>query len=216
VTLASERADAALIAPTYNDFRRTLNGSGCDKCPALCAGRRSIVVDRGNPGAKILIVGEAPGETEDRLAQAFVGRSGKVLDEVFASVGIDTNRDTLIANVVKCRPPNNRPPTPAEAANCKPFLMRQIELQKPRAVVLLGATAARHLSPADGVAMRDRVGKLFELEQFPGVLFQILYHPAFLLRDPRRKPETKAHAAVLRDRLTALGLMELLVPIPAN
>ncbi len=208
MTAASQRADAALSAPTYEDFRRTLSGSGCDKCPALCAERRSIVVDRGNPRAKILIIGEAPGETEDRLAQAFVGRSGKVLDDVFASAGIDTNRDTLIANVVKCRPPKNRPPTPGEAANCKPYLLRQIALQKPRALVLLGATAARHLAPAEGVAMRDRVGKPLELAQFPGVLIQVLYHPAFLLRDPRRKPETKAHVAALRARLVEMGVLE--------
>jgi uracil-DNA glycosylase family 4 len=207
VSLTAARADAALSAATYAEFRETLRTSGCDKCPSLAAARNSIVIDRGNPTAKILIVGEAPGETEDRMGQAFVGRSGKVLDEVFASIGLDTNRDTLIANVVKCRPPNNRPPSPLEATHCKPYLLRQIELQNPRAVVLLGATAARHVAPDDARPMRDRVGKLFDSHAFPNILFQILYHPAFLLRDPRRKPETKAHVVALRDRLIELGVL---------
>lgn len=207
------RADAALAAPTYEEFREILRHSGCDKCPALCAARNSIVVDRGNPRAKILIVGEAPGETEDRMGRAFVGRAGKVLDEVFAAVGIDTNRDVLIANVVKCRPPANRPPTPREAGNCKPFLLRQIELVRPSAIVLLGATAARHLAPEDDRPMRDRVGQIFKIAAYPGIIFQILYHPAFLLRDPRRKPETIAQAGRLRAHLKH---EELVVPIPSN
>lgn len=207
MSLAATLADAALAAATYGEFRETLRTSGCNKCPALAAERNSIVVDRGNPAAKILIVGEAPGETEDRLGLSFVGRSGKVLDEVFASIGLDTNRDTLIANVVKCRPPRNRPPLPSEAAHCKPYLARQFDFMKPRAVVLLGATAARYFAPDDERPMRERVGKITEDQLFPGALFQILYHPAFLLRDPRRKPETKAHLALLRARLTELGVL---------
>jgi uracil-DNA glycosylase len=194
-------ADAALAARSYDEFRDILRTSACDQCPALCGGRTNIVVDRGNPRSKLLIIGEAPGETEDRTGQAFVGRAGKVLDEVCASAGIDTNRDALIANVVKCRPPGNRPPTDEEAANCKPYLLRQIAFQKPRAVVLLGATAARHLVPEDERPMKDRVGRIFEIPAFPGVIFQILYHPAFLLRDPRRKPETKEQLAHLAARL---------------
>ena len=205
--------DSVLSATRYADFRARLAASGCSLCPALCSGRQSIVVDRGNPDSRILIVGEAPGETEDRLGRAFVGRAGKVLDELFISIGLETNRDVLIANVVKCRPPKNRPPTAEEAAHCRPYLLRQIEFQQPAVVVLLGATAARHFVPDDERPMRDRVGRLFETPLFPGIIFQILYHPAFLLRDPRRKPEALAHLTALRAHLDR---RELLVPNPAN
>jgi uracil-DNA glycosylase len=200
---ASARADASLGAVSYDVFRDSLKNSGCDQCPSLCVSRRNIVVDRGNPGADILIVGEAPGETEDRLGQAFVGRSGKVLDEAFASIGLDTNKDALIVNVVKCRPPNNRPPTPAEAAACRPFLLRQIQFARPRITVLLGATAARHLAPSDDRPMKERVGKLFEMSEFPGTTFQIWFHPAYILRDPRRRTDMWGHAAILKDFLAA-------------
>jgi uracil-DNA glycosylase len=194
-----------LLAPSYAAFRAALAASQCRICPHLCAGRRNIVVDRGNPHAKILIVGEAPGDNEDRDGRAFVGRAGKVLDKLCAAVGWNTEEDVLIVNVVKCRPPDNRPPTPEEAANCRPFLDWQIRTVNPRAVLLLGATAARHLLAVDKRPLRDRVGRRQESPYFPSIPFFLLYHPAFLLRDPRRVPESIAHLQAIQREILSLS-----------
>ena len=108
-------ANTILGAESYAEFKEKLRDSGCDKC-ALHAGRTNIVVDRGNPEAYIMTIGEGPGENEDKQALAFVGRAGKMFDKIMDAVGIDTNRDMLIVNVVKCRPPENRSPRAEEAA----------------------------------------------------------------------------------------------------
>jgi DNA polymerase len=206
--------DPILGAATYADFKAALAASNCAKCPALCANRHNIVVDRGRP-SPVMVIGEAPGENEDLQGRAFVGRGGQLFDRMMADIGIDTDRDVLIVNVLKCRPPDNRPPTPQEAANCRPFLQWQLDHVKPQVVLLLGATAARHLVPdADKTPMKDRVGRFFELPDRPGTLFQVHYHPAYLLRDPRKKPETAVHLKALRTRLDDLGL--LVAPIGAN
>ena len=108
---ASVRAEEKVFsAKTYVDFKNKLIDSQCSKCPQLCANRHHIVVDRGNSAAKIVLIGEAPGESEDLQGQAFVGRSGQLLDKVMQAIGLNTERDTLIINVVKCRPPKNRAP----------------------------------------------------------------------------------------------------------
>lgn len=185
-------AESGMIDP-YRDFRDRLANSGCARC-GLSEGRSSIVVDRGNPGACVMIIGEAPGASEDRQGAAFVGRAGRLLDALFEEAGMDTNRDTLIANIVKCRPPNNRPPTPDEAAACLPFLRRQLELVSPRFVVLLGATALKHLLPHRVKAgLQSVVGTLFEDPGFPGKRLAVLYHPAYILRDPRKRPMMLDH-----------------------
>lgn len=193
---------AVLSSDNYSDFKSRLIASQCSKCPELCANRHNIVADRGNPDTKIMVIGEAPGENEDLQGKAFVGRAGQLLDKIMASIGLDTNKDMLIVNVVKCRPPDNRAPKPAEAENCKPYLMRQIAHVKPAVVVLLGATAAKHLMPTDkGKGMKERVGQFFDLPEYPGVKFLLLYHPAYLLRDPRKKPETWEHVKALKQFL---------------
>lgn len=193
-----------LAAKTYEEFRRQLIASHCAKCAELCEGRTNIVVDRGNPKASIVAIGEAPGENEDLQGKAFVGRAGQLLDKIMTSVGLDTNKDMLIINVVKCRPPDNRAPKPQEAMNCFPYLKWQLDFVKPKVVLLLGATAAKHLMPGKAdVAMKDRVGQFFDLPDYPGVKFQLLYHPAFLLRDPRKKTDMWAHMKILRDYLDA-------------
>ena len=194
-----------LDAATYTDFKQRLAASSCALCPDLCGARSTIVVDRGNPSATVMVIGEAPGETEDLRGEAFVGRSGQLLDRMLAYAGLDPARDVLIANVVKCRPPNNRPPTPAEASNCRPYLRWQIQAVKPRVTLLMGATAARHLLPPSAGPMRDRVGRFVETAEFPETSFQLLYHPADRLRDPRQKGEVRVHLDALRDRLTAEG-----------
>jgi DNA polymerase len=193
-----------LTARRYNEFKTKLASSGCPLCPALCANRHNIVVDRGNPRAEIVIVGEAPGETEDLQGKAFVGRSGQLLDKMLAMVGIDTNHDVLIVNIAKCRPPDNRRPTPVEAQNCRPYLEKQLNFVKPSVVLLLGATAVKHLMPeVKNKNMKDRVGQFSSTKAFPGVSFQLLYHPAYLLRDPRKKADMLEHLKALRAFLDA-------------
>ena len=190
---------------SYASFRRLLRESGCTKC-ALSEGRANIVVDRGNPVPGIVVIGEGPGEEEDLRGKAFVGRSGRLLDRLLARAGIDSNRDILITNVVKCRPPKNRAPRPGEAEACLPFLRKQLLLVRPRAILLLGATAVRHLLPGKRkFTMRDEVGRVFASPEHPGAEIMILYHPAYLLRDPRRQPRFVEHVEHLRRHLERLG-----------
>ncbi len=181
-------SDPILETKTYPEFKKALIASDCTKC-ALSDLRTQIVVDRGNPNAKALMIGEAPGENEDLQGKAFVGRAGKLLDELLRGLGFDTNQDSLIINVVKCRPPENRAPKPEEAAQCMPFLKKQIDLVKPHIVILLGATALRHVVPAKkDFSMSEEAGRFFEHPLYPGVKFMVLFHPAYILRDPRKKP----------------------------
>lgn len=158
------------------------------------------MVDRGNSRSKVLIVGEAPGAHEDLQAKAFVGRAGKLLDAMLKKQGFDTEKDCLIANVVKCRPPRNRPPRPEEARECLPYLRRQIELVDPRLIVLLGATALKHLLPEmRGESMAGQVGRCFEHTAYPKRHLLVLYHPAYILRDPRKRPLMEQHLRVLTE-----------------
>ncbi len=189
-----------LEAKTYADFKKLLQESNCTKCSLSQSRQHHIVVDRGNPEAKVLMIGEAPGENEDIQGKAFVGRAGQLMDQMMNEIGIDTNRDTLIANVVKCRPPENRAPKQEEVDQCIPFLRKQIAFIKPKIIVLLGATALKHLIPSKSSAsMGDEVGKFFTHPDFPNVQIIILYHPAFILRDPRKKPVMAEHLKTLKN-----------------
>ena len=182
-----------LEAKTYAEFKEALAASSCTRCP-LSESRRHIVVDRGNPFAKVLMIGEGPGENEDIQAKAFVGRAGQLLDELMRDIGFDTNRDSLIINVVKCRPPENRAPKQEEVDACRPFLQKQISLVQPKIVLLLGAVALRHVIKDKGeFSMQQEAGNFFEAPGFPGIKFMVLYHPAFILRDPRKKPAMIEH-----------------------
>ena len=194
-------ANTILGSSTYQAFREELQASGCTKC-ALHEGRTNIVVDRGNPNAPILTIGEGPGEQEDAEGLAFVGRAGQLFDKIMISVGIDTNRDMLIANVVKCRPPENRNPRAEEAAECLPYLQRQIELAKPKIIVLLGATALKHIDKSKtNFQMSEEAGKFFTLGDYPGIQFMVLYHPAALLYNAKLKPAMWQHVKHLRRYL---------------
>ena len=133
-----------LAAVSYAEFRKRLISYNCQKCPRGRA-RNHIVLDRGNPDSKILIVSERPGDNEDVMGQAFVGRSGELLDKIMASIGLDTNRDLLIVNVVKCKAEIDRAPTTPEVEACFPYLRQQIELVKPKVILLLGAVALKYL-----------------------------------------------------------------------
>lgn len=195
------------VAQSYDEFAVSLRDSCCALC-RLSSGRTRIVVDRGNPRAKLVFVGEAPGETEDAQGMAFVGRAGKLLDRMMNEIGLDTNKDALIINVVKCRPPENRAPKPDEAASCMPYLRKQIELVSPRFIVLLGTTALKHLAPERGkVSMAGEVGKVFYLKDFPRIPAMLLFHPAYLLYDPRKRPVMRLHLETLKNRLASEAIL---------
>lgn len=201
VDLFDQNLNAILDAPTYEEFASRLREYDCRRC-TLCQSRSRIVVDRGNPRATILIISERPGDNEDREGQAFVGRSGALLDKILDSIGLEANADTLITNIVKCKPDVDRAPTSDEATACLPFLEKQIELVRPRVVLLLGQVALKWMDPSrKEFKMEEEAGRFFTLSRFPDVQFMVLYHPAFLLRDPRKKRPTWEHVQRLREYL---------------
>lgn len=201
-------SNTILEAGTYDEFKKRLVASGCDRC-ALKDGRTQIVVDRGNHEASIMVIGEGPGENEDRQGKAFVGRAGQLFDQIMSAVGIDTNVDMLIANIVKCRPPENRSPRSEEAAACVPYLKRQIELVQPKVILLLGATALKHMDKSKtNFQMSEEAGKFFNLNDYPLIQFMVLYHPAALLYNAKLKPSMWDHAKTLRRYLERQGLMK--------
>jgi DNA polymerase len=201
-------SNTILGASSYGEFKEKLERSGCTKC-GLHQGRTNIVVDRGNPASAVMTIGEGPGENEDKEGRAFVGRAGQLFDKIMASVGIDTNRDMLIVNVVKCRPPENRNPRNEEAAECLPYLKRQIELARPRVILLLGATALKHIDKSKTTfQMGEEAGNFFTLPDYPGVQFMVLYHPAALLYNAKLKPAMWEHAKKLRRFLEQNGLFK--------
>jgi DNA polymerase len=155
----------------------------CMRC-ALHKGRNKIVFGDGDPNARLFFVGEGPGADEDAQGLPFVGRAGQLLNNMIGAMGLK-REEVYIANVVKCRPPQNRAPEPDEANTCAPFLFRQIDVVGPEVVVALGATAATYLlgqrQPLAG--LRGRV------HAFRASKLIVTYHPAFLLRDPRQKKE---------------------------
>jgi DNA polymerase len=166
----------------------------CTRCP-LHLGRTQAVFGVGNPRARWMFIGEAPGAEEDRRGEPFVGRAGKLLDAMLAALGFDRS-DVYIANVLKCRPPNNRDPSPQEAHTCAPWLDRQIELVSPAVIVAVGKHAAHRLLDTDAPVGRLR-GRVHRYHDTPVV---VTWHPAYLLR----RPEAKAEA--WRDLVFARGV----------
>lgn len=207
IDLFDTELNSILNAGTYVEFAEKLRGYNCTRC-TLCRSRSKIVVDRGNPDAAVMIISERPGDNEDLTGKAFVGRAGELLDKMFSAISMDSNRDLIITNVVKCKPEVDRSPVKDEVDACMPFLEKQIELVKPRAVILLGAVALKWVEPArTDIKMEEEAGRFFTLPRFPGIEFMVLYHPAFLLRDPRRKVDTWAHLKALRGYLGKEGLL---------
>lgn len=169
----------------------------CRRC-RLAKGRNKLVFADGDPNAQLMFVGEGPGADEDAQGLPFVGRAGQLLNNMIAAMGL--NREQVyIANIVKCRPPQNRKPEPDEANTCTPFLERQIEIVRPRVLVALGATAATYLLGMRGSisSMRGRI------HDYRGIQTVVTYHPAFLLRDPNQKKEAWKD---LQIAMAALGL----------
>lgn len=158
--------------------------SDCTKC-ALCETRTNVVFGGGNENAEVLFIGEGPGESEDLSGKPFVGRAGKLLDDMLSLIGL--NRDNIyIANMVKCRPPKNRDPLETEKEACMPWLRAQTKLISPKIIVCLGRVAACSIiNPAFKISVEHG-----QWTKKGGVKMMALYHPAALLRDPRRRPET--------------------------
>ena len=154
----------------------------CRRCP-LCEGRTKTVFGVGDIRAPIFFVGEGPGRDEDLQGEPFVGRGGQLLDRMLAAIDRKRGDGVYIANIVKCRPPKNRNPAPAEAAACLSYLRRQIELVSPRLIVAMGRVAASHLLGGNESIANLRQ-RLFE---WRGVALVVTYHPAYLLRNPADK-----------------------------
>ena len=157
------------------------NLGDCRRCK-LYGGRTRLVFGVGDPMAELMFVGEAPGRDEDREGIPFVGRAGQLLTKIIAAIGL-SREDVYIANVIKCRPPNNRNPEKDEVETCEPFLFQQIDVIRPKVVVALGAFAVRTLLRRDQPISRLR-GQVFD---YRGAKLIPTFHPAFLLRSPDRK-----------------------------
>ena len=172
-------ADRETAPDTLAEIRSDLGE--CTRCK-LHSGRTTLVFGVGNPDADLVFVGEAPGRDEDRQGEPFVGRAGQLLTKIIESIGL-TREQVYIANVVKCRPPNNRNPELDEVRTCEPFLFRQLDVIQPKVVVALGAFAIRTLLGTDQAISRLR-GHVYECR---GAKLVPTFHPAFLLRSPDRK-----------------------------
>jgi len=165
--------------PDWESLRAAV--ADCRRC-ALCESRTQTVFGVGNPDADWMIIGEAPGAEEDRRGEPFVGRAGKLLDEMLRAVNQGRDR-AFIANILKCRPPNNRDPKPEESAACRAYLERQIELVRPKIILAVGRVAAQLLLETDMPVGRMR-GSVHRLGETPLI---VTYHPAYLLRSPSQK-----------------------------
>lgn len=178
---------------TIQDIREDIGD--CKRCP-LSEGRTQIVHSTGNFSAKLMFVGEAPGADEDEQGKPFVGRAGKLLTKIIESIGL-TREDVFIGNINRCRPPGNRAPVPAETEQCRPFLLREIEVIKPKVIVVLGATAAHNL-----LQVKTPIGQLRgNFHDYFGVKVMPTFHPAYLLRDPHKKREVWEDMKKVRDLL---------------
>lgn len=156
----------------------------CHRCPLAYAGRHTIVFGDGDPGARLMFVGEGPGADEDATGLPFVGKAGQLLNNMIAAMGL-RREEVYIANIVKCRPPGNRTPEFIEATTCSQFLLKQIDIVHPEVIVALGATAATYL-----LGVRQSLASLRgKWHTARNAKVAVTYHPAFLLRDPRQKVE---------------------------
>ncbi|HTL30877.1 MAG TPA: uracil-DNA glycosylase family protein [Tepidisphaeraceae bacterium] len=173
--------------------------SGCTKC-RLCQTRTRTVFGEGDPGAKIFFIGEGPGENEDLSGRPFVGRAGQLLDKMINAMGLKREQ-VFIANIVKCRPPNNREPAPDEVATCTPYLERQLEIIRPQVIVTLGRPAASHMLQTK-VAMGKIRG---QWQSWRGIKLMPTFHPAYVLR--QYTEETRAAVwSDLKKVLVELGM----------
>lgn len=166
--------------------------AACVRCQELATSRTQTVFGVGDPNARLCLLGEAPGADEDRTGEPFVGAAGQLLTKILAACRL-RREDVYIANILKCRPPGNRNPTPDESANCRPFLDRQLELIGPEFVCCLGAVAAQNL-----LGTTESIGRLRgRVHDHRGLKVVCTYHPAYLLRNPGAKKDTWADMQLL-------------------
>ncbi len=155
--------------------------SGCLKCP-LGSTRKKFVFGVGNPNAKLVLIGEAPGADEDEQGEPFVGRAGQLLTKILAAVQL-RREDVYICNILKCRPPNNREPLPTEVEACEPYLKKQLEIIKPKLIMCLGRIAGQSLLQTN-TSLSELRNNIYE---YQGIKVLVTYHPAALLRNPNWK-----------------------------
>lgn len=158
--------------------------ASCDKCPELACSRKQTVPGEGNPDADVFFIGEAPGENEDEQGRPFIGKAGQLLRNIITAVGLSPEQ-VFIANILKCRPPNNRTPKESEAVNCRPFLDLQLKIIKPKYIVCLGTVAAQNiLGTNEAIShLRGRV------HVYNGSKVICTFHPSYLLRNPSAKQD---------------------------
>ena len=168
----------------------------CRAC-RLCETRTNVVFGVGNPHARVMLIGEGPGQHEDEQGEPFVGRAGQLLDKMMDAVGLSRQKNVYIANMVKCRPPQNRDPAPDETEACLPYLREQVRAISPLVIVCLGRIAAQRLIAPDFRVTRQH-GEFFDKN---GTLMMGTLHPAALLRNPRQKPEAFEDWLKLRELL---------------
>ena len=175
----------------------------CRKC-GLCETRTNVVFGVGNPQAKVMLIGEGPGEQEDLTGEPFVGRSGQLMDKMLAYVGLSRNTNVYIANMVKCRPPKNRDPAPDEVCACMEYLHQQIAILRPRIVVCVGRIAAISIiDPKFRVTAQH--GQFIHRGE---ALYMGTFHPAALLRNPHNKPDAMEDLLALRRKMEELALID--------
>ena len=175
----------------------------CMRCPLCCQGRTHVVNSEGNRRARLMFVGEAPGADEDASGRPFVGRAGQLLNKIIEAIGM-RREDIFIGNVNRCRPPQNRTPTHAEAAICKPFLLREIAVVRPDVIVVLGNTAMKNL-----LDTKEGITKLRgQFQDYRGIKVMPTFHPAYLLRDPSKKREAWDDMKKVRDYLKTVQSAE--------
>ncbi len=173
----------------------------CNACP-LRQGARQVVFGVGNTGTKVMFVGEGPGEQEDIEGEPFVGRSGQLLDKYLELIDLDRSRNIYIANIVKCRPPQNRDPKPEEQDICIRWLREQVKIIRPKIIVCLGRIAAQKLISPDFRVTAEH-GRFTEKG---GILFMGTFHPSALLRNESNKPAALEDFQKLRDKIKELGI----------
>lgn len=184
----------------------------CQKC-ALADTRTNVVFGVGPRDAEIMLVGEGPGEQEDLTGEPFVGRAGQLLDEMLSLVGLDRHHNVYIANIVKCRPPKNRDPLNTEQDACIGYLRQQTALLRPRIIVCMGRVAANRLIHDDYKITKEH-GQWTEKA---GTCMTSIYHPAALLRDPSKKPDTFVDLKTIQQKVRQVCQHTVLLPpIPAE
>ena len=176
--------------------------ASCEKC-RLAAGRTNLVFGVGDPHAKLLFVGEGPGYQEDVQGEPFVGPSGQLLDKYLSAIGLDREHGVYIANIVKCRPPQNRDPQPDEQDVCIQWLREQVRVLRPKVIVCLGRIAAQRLIGPEFRVTREH-GQFVDKK---GIWMMGTFHPAALLRNPKQKPDAFDDFLALRSVLIEQGLL---------